>query len=106
MDREFEKMPLYKKGMEILDLVEHIVQLIPEENEMLKSTGQFMMTDAMKIPVKIAGAQGDIYDLKMENAAIIRKSARDIYVSCNHFLIEDFKDVDYLKLLRATIEEF
>lgn len=107
MDREFEKMPLYRKGMEILDLVEHIVQLIPEENEMLKSTGQFMMSDAMKIPVKIAGAHGgDIYDLKMENATIIRKSARDIYVSCNHFLIEDFKDVDYLEMLRATIEEF
>lgn len=107
MDREFEKMPLYNKGMEILDLVEHIVQLIPEENEMLKSTGQFMMSDAMKIPVKIAGAHGvDIYDLKMENATIIRKSARDIYVSCNHFLIEESKDVDYLEMLRATIEEF
>lgn len=107
MDREFEKMPLYNKGMEILDLVEHIVQLIPEENEMLKSTGQFMMSDAMKIPVKIAGAHGvDIYDLKMENATIIRKSARDIYVSCNHFLIEESNDADYLEMLRATIEEF
>lgn len=107
MNRDFEKMPLYQKGMEILHLVEHIVRLIPKEKKMLRNTGELMMSDALKIPVKIAAASnGDLYDLKMENATIIRKSAKDIYIFCNHFLIEDFKDADYLELLRNTIEDF
>lgn len=106
-DDKIYRMPLYKKAMEILNMVERIVKIIPEDNPMLQSTGDFMMADAMKIPAKIAGAEGgDLYDLRMENAAIIRKCARDIYVSCNHFLSEDFKDTEYLGVLREAIEEF
>lgn len=103
----YRDLPLFKKAEEILNMVHRIVDLIPEENEMLKSTGDFMMDDALKLPAKIAGAEGaDLYDIRMENAAIIRKSARDIYVSCNHFFAEDFKETEYLHLLRDTIEEF
>ncbi|SHF47991.1 hypothetical protein SAMN05444483_101268 [Salegentibacter echinorum] len=103
----FRKEPLYQKAEEILQMVHRIVDLIPEDDEMLKSTGGFMMDDALRLPAKIAGAMGaDLYDLQMENAAIIRKSARDIYVSCNHFFAANFKETEYLHLLRETIEEF
>lgn len=103
----FRKEPLYQKAEEILQMVHRIVDLIPEDDEMLKSTGGFMMDDALRLPAKIAGAMGaDLYDLQMENAAIIRKSARDIYVSCNHFFAANFKETEYLDLLRETIEEF
>jgi hypothetical protein len=104
---DFRDQPLYQKADEILQMVHRIVDLIPENDEMLKSTGSFMMDDALRIPAKIAGAMGaDLYDLQMENAAIIRKSARDIYVSCNHFFVGNFKETEYLYLLRNTIEEF
>jgi hypothetical protein len=43
----------------------------------------------------------------MENAAVIRKCARQIYVGCNSFRIfGDFKEVEYLEMLRNHIEEF
>lgn len=104
---KYRELPLYQKADEILNMVHRIIELIPEENEMLKSTGDFMMADALKLPAKIAGAEGaDLYDIRMENATIIRKSARDIFVSCNHFFAEDFKETEYLHLLRDTIEEF
>lgn len=104
---ELQQMPLFKKSMEILDMVDRIVDLVPAENEYLKDVAEFMRADATQIPAKIAGAFGDtIYDLKMENAAIIRKNARQIYVQCNAFLAEDFKDQEYLELLRNEIEEF
>ncbi|MGY5847083.1 hypothetical protein ACW6QP_06655 [Salegentibacter sp. HM20] len=105
---ELEKMPLYQKALEILEIVERIQSLIPEDDEYLQSTGGFMMEDAYKLAPKIAGAEGGgLYDIKMENAAIIRKSARDIYVSCNQFFAnDDFNDDEYLILLRNTIEEF
>ena len=40
----------------------------------------------MIIPVKISGAEAvKLYDIKMENAAIIRKAARDLMVALSRF---------------------
>ena len=67
-----------------------------------------MMEDAMTIPTKIAGAEaGDLYDLRMENAAIIRKAARDLYVQAGSLRFEEcIPDKDYILLLRKEINEF
>lgn len=110
MRREkLNNMPLYNKAMEILKIVDRVTKLVPEENEILSNVAENMYADALQLAPKIAGAEGvDLYDLKMENAAIIRKCAREIYVQCNSFLIydDDFTDAEYLDLLRAEIEEF
>ena len=93
--------------MEILQIVERIRQLVPEEHEFTQSVAQNMYADALQLAPKIAGAEGvDIYDIKMENAAIIRKCAREIYVGCNGFYVEGFKEVEYLDMLRDEVEEF
>lgn len=98
---------LFSKAMEIVETVKGLDNLVPEENEYLKDIVRSMRADALEIPAKISGAEAmDLYDLKMENAAIIRKNARDIYLSCNGFLMEDFKETEYLDLLRREIEEF
>jgi hypothetical protein len=111
MDRKaaFEKQPLYLKSLEIVKITEALVRTIPEENEFLQeTTARFMMEDALIIPAKIAGATSvTLYDLKMENAAIIRKSARQLFVFAGSLRFEeDFKDNEYVELLRNTIEEF
>lgn len=108
MRREkLEKMPLYIKAITILDIVDRIVDLVPEENDYLTDVARFMHADALQLAPKIAGAEGGgLYDLRMENAAVIRKCAREIYVQCNGFVAEGFKDVEYLELLRSEIEEF
>lgn len=107
MDRKLQNMPLYLKALTIMDIVHHIGDLVPEENEYLYSVVGFMRQDALQLAPKIAGAEGaGLYDLRMENAAIIRKCARQIYVSCNSFEMEDFEDMEYLELLRREIEEF
>lgn len=104
---KLEKMPLYRKAWEILEIVDRIVKLVPEDNEFTQSVAQNMYEDALQLAPKIAGAEGvDLYDIKMENAAIIRKCARQIYVGCNGFLREDFKDMEYLEMLRSHVEEF
>ena len=102
-------MPLHRKALEILDIVRRIVEFVPEDNQILYEVSQNMYTDALQLAPKIAGAEGvDLCDIKMENATIIRKCAREISVQCNSFLIYGFKDIDeeYLDLLRAEIEEF
>ncbi|MFB9080857.1 hypothetical protein ACFFLS_22180 [Flavobacterium procerum] len=106
---ETHKMPIYIKAEQIFQLTQGLVQIVPLENEYLQETVvKFMLENSMTIPVKIAGAEGgDLYDLRMENAAIIRKAARELYVQAGSLRFEDgIRDKDYIELLRNTIEEF
>jgi hypothetical protein len=103
------KMPLYKKAEQIFQLTEGLVQIIPADNEFLQETTvRFMLENAMIIPSKIAGAEAaDLYDLRMENAAIIRKAARELYVQAGSLRFEEgVTDKDYISLLRNEIDEF
>ncbi len=103
------RSPLYKKSEEIFKLTHALIQIVPKDNEFLQETCvKFMMEDAMMISAKISGADAvDLYDLKMENAAIIRKCARELYVRAGSLRFEeDIKDKEYIELLRNEIEEF
>lgn len=52
-----------------------ITDLIPKDNEYLMDVKGNILSDAAMLTVKIAGAEAaELYDLKMENAAIIRKA--------------------------------
>lgn len=114
--RAYEKSPLYQKAWGISNLVDHIVESVSKtdidfeheiEAEMLKHNLQFMQENSMIIPAKIAGAYGaDLYDLKMENAAIIRKAARELITDARGIQMHGFKDIEYLDLLRKEIDEF
>jgi len=111
-----KKTPIFIKAMEILTLSDKITDLIFStvsetdndiEQQMLKSTAQHIKENAMGIPAKISGAMAvDLYDLKMENAAIIRKLAREIATNCTGLKMYSFPETDYLNLLRAEIENF
>jgi len=65
-----ERLPIYRKGKEIFDLVSKIAALIPENDEYLNEVKSCMLSDAAQLTVKVAGAEAaGLYDLKMENAA-------------------------------------
>ena len=107
-DDRLEKIPLYKKGLEILDLVRQIGDLIPddEENE-LSSVKHHILEDAYMLTVKIAGAEeGDLYDIRMENAAIIRKSAMSLMIQNHSLKMFGFEHVEYFQMVRDLIEEY
>ena len=48
----------------------------------------------------------ELYDIKMENAAIIRKAARELATYTHGIEMTGFKDTEYLDLLRKEVEEF
>ncbi len=100
-------LPIYKKGIEIYDLVQQIADLIPEDNQELAFTKSIMLEDAAILSVKVAGANGaGLYDLKMEAAAIIRKAARDLMVQNHSLEMFGFKEVHYFQMVRNLIEEY
>lgn len=102
-----EKLPIYQKGKEILELVIKITDLIPEKDEYLNEVKGFMISDAAMLTVKVAGAEAaGLYDLKMENAAIIRKAARDLIVQQHSLDMFGFEYVEYYQLVRDLIEEY
>lgn len=121
-DDIIKNLPVYQKGIEIIDLVERIVKGLEisdmddlgsdedarEHQELFfQHHIDYLRNNAMTIPVKIAGAEAaDIYDLRMENATIIRKAAREMLTDITGLMMSGFKDLEYLQLLRDEIEEF
>jgi hypothetical protein len=106
-DPKPEKLPIYRKGKEIFDMVHKIADLIPENNEYLMEVKSQMLCDAALLFVKVAGAEaGGLYDLKMENAAIIRKAARDLMVQNHSLDAFGFEYVEYYQMVRDLIEEY
>lgn len=102
-----EDLPIYRKGEEIMEAVDHIGTLIPEDNKHLQMIKGFMISDAAQLVVKVAGAHGaGLYDLKMEAAAIIRKAARDLMVQYHSLEMFGFKEVEYFNIVRDLIEEY
>lgn len=89
-------------------LVNGFVEVLNEtDNDLIKFQIEFLLENSMIIPAKISGAEGaDIYDLRMENAAIIRKAAREIYVTVGSFEFLGLEDTDYIYLIRKEIDEF
>ena len=83
---DLRELPIYKKGWEIYEVVNQICQLIPEDDDMLVHVKSIMLEDAMLLSVKLAGASaGQLYDIKMESATIIRKAALNLMIQ-NHSL--------------------
>jgi hypothetical protein len=106
-ERPAENLPIYKKGKEIYDVVSKICELIPDDNEHLQFVKGNMLSDAAQLMVKVAGAEGgDLYDLRMEAAAIIRKAARDLKVSNHSLEMFGFEEVEYFDIVRDLIEEY
>lgn len=61
--------------------------------------------DAYQIPAKIAGAEGgELYDIRMENAAIIRKAARELVTQTHALEMFGFEEEEYFQLLRQEVE--
>jgi hypothetical protein len=106
---ELHQFPLYQKAEQIYKITQGLVEVVPLENEFLQETTvRFMIENAMIIQAKIAGAQAvELYDLKMENATIIRKAARELSVYAGSLSFEkEIIDKEYILLLRKEIDEF
>jgi len=112
----FENSPLYKKAWHISELVERVAEIVhkesvdqPEEyqKDLWNSYANFLREDTVIMTAKVAGAvHADMYDILMENATIIRKSAKDILLHLTGLEIHGFKDIEYLDVVRQELDAF
>ncbi len=104
---KIKKLPLYQKGKEIMDVVLQITELIPEDEVHLNTVKRIMLEDARVLTVKVVGAEaGDLYDLRMECATIIRKAARNLMVQNHTLEMFGFEHTDYFDIVRKLIDEY
>jgi hypothetical protein len=102
-----EELPIYKKGMEIYDVVNRICELISDDDEMLGHVKGIMLEDAMLLTVKVAGAEGgQLYDIRMECATIIRKAAHELMLQNHSLEMFGFEHVEYFQIVRDLLEEY
>ena len=114
---QWEKLPVFQKAREIMDLVGSIIDSVektdiafndPIEAEMIKDNLKYMGINASIIPAKIAVVSSEdmLYDIRMENAAIIRKAARELITDARGLEMHGYPDTEYLDILRNEVEEF
>lgn len=102
-----KSLAIYKKGEEILEVVYQIADLIPDDHEYLSQVKSIMLEDAMILTVKVAGAEsGDLYDIRMEAATLIRKAAMELMIQNHALKMFGFEHVEYYQMVRDLIEEY
>ncbi len=105
---QIQQFPIYQKAELLSQLVESLAASLPENNELLQGMKEIMCADAMMLPAKIAGAEaGNIYSIRMQNAAIIRFHAMSLYTQVGGLSFYDESiDTSFTKLIRTEIENF
>ncbi len=112
---DIKNLPIYVKAEELHNLITYIVETVKntdfEGDEVsMNFIGAHIgciSKNSLIIPGAIAEAEyTNMYDLKMENAAVIRRAAHQLIVHVNGIQMKGFKDVEYLDLVRNAVEEF
>lgn len=99
--------PLFCKGNEILEVVYQIAELIPAHKSHLNTIKRIMLEDALILTSKVAGAEGgDLYDLRMECATLIRKAARNLMVQNHTLEMFGFEHTEYFDIVQKLIDEY
>lgn len=100
------KLPVYRVAEEMFELANAIADSLKDDEKTEHFAGE-IISNAMLIQVKIAGAEGgQLYSLRMENAVLIKLAARDMLnaVICTEMF--DMNNDDYVQLMRDKVEEF
>lgn len=112
---KLRNLPIFVKAMVIRKLMKYLTITVENtdlplqdevDEEVLRDCLRLLRRNSNLIISSVANAEATIYfDSKMENATLLRKAARDILTDLREIQLLGFKDVEYLNLLRAEIEE-
>jgi len=103
---KYEKLPVYKKAKELMDLAKIIGDAL-KEDEMKEHLAAQMFTNAAIVQAKIAGAEGGgLYSLRMQNAVLIKLAVQDMFNAVSFASMVEINEEDYVDLMRDKVEEF
>ena len=103
---KYRKLPVFQKSEELLELANVIAETL-KEDEKKEHLASEILSNAMIIQVKIAGAEGgNLYSLRMQNAVLIKIAAHDLLNAVVFAAMVEINEEDYVDLMREKIEEF
>jgi hypothetical protein len=103
---KYRKLPVFLKSEEILELAEIIAESLKEDDKK-EHLATEILSNAMLMQVKIAGAEGGgLYSLKMQNAVLIKLAAHDMLNAVIFSAMVEINEEDYVQLMRDKVEEF
>ena len=104
---------LYNQWREVMFVLKGILMPIMEQEEtsieiaMDIDAARQLHGDAYIVGAKIRSSEaGNIYILRMENAAVIRQLAQGIATGLLAFVEDEAVDENYIKIVRAEIDKF
>ena len=103
---KYQKLPVFRKSEELLELVEVIAESL-KDSERKDYFVSEMINNAYLVQVKIAGAEGGgLYSLRMQNAVLIKLAVQDMFNAVSAAAMLDINEEDYVDLMRDKVEEF
>jgi hypothetical protein len=103
---KYRKLPVFKKSEELLEIAEVIADTLKTDDRS-EHFAREILTNAMIIQVKIAGAEGgNLYSLRMQNAVLIKFAVHDLFNAVAASAMMEVNEEDYVDLVREKVEEF
>ena len=98
---------MYNQWREVFGLVNAFTETLPENEEERISTKSLIFENAFIVAPKIMSACGDtLYQIKMENAALIRFNCRQLSEQIAFAVLMDTADQEYKKLIEEALDRF
>jgi hypothetical protein len=103
---KWEKLPVFKKAIELFELAEAITEAL-KEDEMKADLVREILGNMATVRTKIAGAEGGgLYSLRMQNAVVIKIAVQDMFNAVSFASMVEINEEDYVQLMREKVEEF
>jgi hypothetical protein len=103
---KYRNLPVFQKSEEILELANVIAETLKEDDKKEHLASE-ILSNAMIMQVKIAGAEGGgLYSLNMQNAVLIKLAAHDMLNAVIFAAMVEINEEDYVTLMREKVEEF
>ena len=98
---------LYNQWREVFGLVMAFVETLPEEADEFHSTKSMIYQNAYVIAPKIISASGDtLYQIKMENAALIRFNCRQLWEQIGFAVLTNKADMEHEEVIEEALNKF
>jgi hypothetical protein len=97
---------LYNQWREVFQLVTAFAENLPDEDERLSTKG-FIYENAYIVAPKIISGSGDtLYQIKMENAALIRFNCRQMWEQISFAVLSGIADEEHKIVIEESLNKF
>jgi len=98
---------LYNQWREVFGLVMAFAETLPEEEDETLSTKSMIYQNAYIVAPKIMSACGDtLYQIKMENTALIRFNCRQMWEQIAFAVFSDTADEEHKSVIEEALDKF